>query len=266
MVGHSGHPGELSTLMRIVVVGGTGLIGTKLVEVLREHNHDVVSASRATGVNSFTGEGLADALAGAEVVVDVSNSSYTDEGGAREFFEISTLNLLTFGAAAGVRHHVALSVVGTDRLAETEQGYFRAKFEQEKLIRASRNAYSIVHATQFFEFVRTIADSATQGNQVRVARTLVQPMAADDVARVVARTAVGDPVNGIREFAGPDVFRLEELVRRRLDAGPDDREVIVDPLARYFGTRLREDELLPKADAELVSTRFDDCLLHRIPA
>jgi uncharacterized protein YbjT (DUF2867 family) len=251
--------------MRIVVVGGTGLIGADLVDVLRDHGHSVVAASRATGINSYTGEGLAEALSGAEVVVDVSNSSYTDEAGAEEFFEISTLNLLTFGAAAGVHHHVALSVVGTDRLADTERGYFRAKFEQEKLIRASRHAYSIVHATQFFEFVRTIADAATQNNVVRVAHALVQPMAAEDVVRVVARTAVGNPVNGIREFAGPEVFRLDELVRHRLAAGNDPREVSADPLARYFGTNLRVDELLPSADAELVSTRFDDWL-HRVPA
>lgn len=244
--------------MRIVVVGGTGLIGTKLVRVLRKNGHAVVPASRGLGVNSFTGEGLAEALTGAEVVVDVSNSSYTDEAGAREFFETSTLNLLTYGAAAGVRHHVALSVVGTDRLAKTEQGYFRAKFEQEKLIRSSKTPYSIVHATQFFEFVRTIADAGTHGNLVRVARALIQPMAADDVAQVVARTAGGVPVNGIVEFAGPEVFRLEELVRRRLSAGIDVREVVADPLARYFGNNLAEDELLPQPGVELAPTRFDD--------
>jgi uncharacterized protein YbjT (DUF2867 family) len=246
--------------VKIVVVGGTGLIGTKLVALVNAGGHHATAASRATGVNSFTGEGLADALAGAEVVIDVSNSSYTDEAGAREFFETSTLNLLSYGAAAGVRHHVALSVVGTERLAESEGGYFRAKFEQEKLIRLSTHAYSIVHTTQFFEFVRTIADSATDGNVVRVARTLIQPMAADDVAQAVASTAVGVPINGIHEFAGPDVFRLEELVRRRLSAGPDPREVVVDPLARYFGNHLSEDELLPRPGAELVATRFDDWL------
>ena len=246
--------------MKIVIIGGTGLIGTKLVTLLGASGHTIVAASRATGVNSFTGEGLADALAGAEVVIDVSNSSYTDEAGALEFFETSTLNLLTYGAAAGIRHHVALSVVGTERLAESERGYFRAKFEQEKLIRASNAAYSIVHATQFFEFVRTIADAATRGNQVRVAQALIQPMAADDVASVVARTALGDPVNGILEFAGPDRFRLTELVRRRLSAGRDPREVVADPLARYFGNQLAEDELLPQADAEIVPTHFTEWL------
>lgn len=251
--------------MRIVVVGGSGLIGTRLVSALRRSGHDVRAASRATGVNSFTGEGLEEALTGAEVVVDVSNSSYTDEAGAREFFETSTMNLLSFGAAAGVRHHLALSVVGTDRLAETEGGYFRAKFEQEELIRLSGRAYSIVHATQFFEFVRTIADAASRGNVVRVSQALVQPMAADDVASVVARAAVGTPVNGVLEFAGPDVFRLAELVRQRLRAGSDTREVVVDPLARYFGNNLAERELLPDAGAEIVTTRFEDWLKQAQP-
>ena len=246
--------------MKVVVIGGTGLIGSRVVTRIAEHGHTVVSASRATGVNSFTGEGLAAALAGADTLVDVSNSSYTDELGALEFFETSTLNLLTFGAAAGVRHHVALSVVGTERLAVTERGYFRAKAEQEKLIMASTRAYSIVHATQFFEFLGSIADAATHGSLVRVPRAMVQPMAADDVAAAVVRVATGAPQNGIVEFAGPEVFSLEQLVARRLDAQHDPRSVVADPLARYFGTTLADDELLPAASAVIAPTRFDDWL------
>jgi len=246
--------------MKIVVVGGTGLIGSRLVKKIAEHGHTVVSAARATGVNSFTGEGLAEALAGANVIVDVSNSSYTDEEGAREFFETSTLNLLTYGAAAGVGHHVALSVVGTERLAESERGYFRAKFEQEQLIRASKTPYSIVHATQFFEFLGSIADEATHGSLVRVSRAMVQPMAADDVAAAVGLVATGVPRNGTVEFAGPDVFTLDELVTRRLAAQHDSRSVVADPLATYFGNNLADDELLPGADATIALTHFDDWL------
>jgi len=246
--------------MKIVVIGGTGLIGSRLVKKIAEHGHTVVGASRATGVNSFTGEGLADALTGANVVVDVSNSSYTDEEGAREFFETSTLNLLTYGAAAGVGHHVALSVVGTERLAETERGYFRAKFEQEKLIKASKTPYTIVHATQFFEFLGSIADEATHGKLVRLSRAMVQPMAADDVAAAVGRVAAGAPQNATIEFAGPDVFTLEELVARRLVAQKDPRSVVADPLARYFGNNLKEDELLPSDGVIIVPTRFEDWL------
>ena len=246
--------------MKIVVVGGTGLIGSRLVSEIAEHGHTVVAASRATGVNSFTGEGLADALTGANVVVDVSNSSYTDEEGAREFFTTSTLNLLTYGAAAGVTHHVALSVVGTDRLAASERGYFRAKFEQEKLITSSTMPYTIVHATQFFEFLGSIAEDATHGDLVRVSRARVQPMAADDVAAAVGRVAASAPTNGIVEFAGPDVFTLDELVTRRLAAQHDGRSVVADPLARYFGNNLALDELLPGAGAVIAPTRFDDWL------
>jgi len=246
--------------MKIVVIGGTGLIGSRVVARLIEHGHPTVAASRATGVNSFTGEGLAEALSGANVVVDVSNSSYTDEEGAREFFETSTLNLLTYGAAAGVTHHVALSVVGTERLAASERGYFRAKFEQEKLITNSKRSFTIVHATQFFEFLGSIADSATRGNSVRLSKAMVQPMAADDVASAVARIAASPPANGIVEFAGPDVFLLEDLVRRRLTAVNDPRSVVADPLARYFGNDLAEDELLPGPGAVIAGTRFEDWL------
>jgi len=246
--------------MKIVVVGGTGLIGSRLVTLIAQHGHTVVSAARATGVNSFTGEGLAHALEGANVIVDVSNSSYTDEEGAREFFETSTLNLLTYGAAAGVGHHVALSVVGTERLAESERGYFRAKFEQEQLIRASTTPFTIVHATQFFEFLGSVADEATDGSLVRVPHARIQPMAADDVAAAVGRVAAGAPENGTVEFAGPEVFTLDELVSRRLLAQHDRRSVVADPLARYFGNTLGEDELLPGAAAVIAPTRFDDWL------
>lgn len=243
---------------KIVVVGGTGLIGSKLSARLTAEGIPVVVASRATGVNSFTGEGLAKALEGADTLIDVTNSSYTDYGGAREFFYASTLNLLSYGAAAGISHHVALSVVGTDRLAASEGGYFAAKLEQERLLQASGRPFSIVHATQFFEFLLDIADSATQHGIVRVAHALIQPMAADDVADAVLRVARGEPTGTISEFAGPERFRLDSVVRTRLWVHHDPREVVADPLASYFGTDLDERELLPGDDAVLMPTRFDD--------
>ncbi|MEL4319939.1 SDR family oxidoreductase [Leifsonia sp. YIM 134122] len=246
--------------MRIAVIGGTGLIGTRLVSRLRADAHDVVAASRATGVNSYTGEGLAEALTGVETVIDVSNSGYLDEREANEFFYGSTLNLLTYGAAAGVGHHVALSVVGTDRLAGTEGGYFAAKAVQEQLVRASGRPYSIVHATQFFEFIQSIADAAFVRGAVRVSNAFIQPMAADDVAAATASVALGRPLNGLAEFAGPERFRLAEIVRRGLDIRQDPREVVADPLAQYFGTLLEEDELLPGPGATLASTRITDWL------
>lgn len=246
--------------MRLAVVGGTGLIGAKLVGRLREQGHDVVVAARATGVNSYTGEGLPEALEGVETVIDTSNSGYFDDRAALDFFYGSTLNLLTYGAAAGVAHHVALSVVGTDRLAASEGGYFRAKDAQEQLIRDSGKPYSIVHATQFFEFVKSIADAATVGRVVRLSRALIQPMAADDVAAAVAGVALGSPVNGVVEFAGPEQYRLEELVRTELRLRDDPREVVGDPLARYFGTELDERELLPGDGATLAPTRFSEWL------
>lgn len=248
--------------MRIAVIGGTGLIGTKVSTQLAEKGIDVVVASRATGVNSFTGEGLPEALAGVDVLIDVTNSSYTDYAGAQEFFYGSTLNLLSYGAAAGISHHVALSVVGTDRLAASEGGYFAAKLEQERLIRNSGRAYSIVHATQFFEFLLNIAESATRDGEVRVARALVQPMAGDDVADAVIRVATGVPTNAITEFAGPERFRLDSVVRTRLWVQHDERQVVADALATYFGTDLTEDELLPGPDAVLMPTRFDDWIDH----
>ncbi|WP_400995013.1 SDR family oxidoreductase [Agromyces sp. GXQ0307] len=246
--------------MRVAVIGGTGLIGTRLVGRLVDAGHSVVAASRATGVDSYTGEGLERALAGADALVDVSNSGYVDERGANEFFYASTLNLLTYGAAAGVRHHVALSVVGTDRLARTEGGYFAAKAAQEQLIRRSGRPYTIVHSTQFFEFLATIADSATRGGAVRLADASVQPIAADDVAEVLAATATGAPMLGTIEVAGPERFHLGELVRRHLMRRGDPRRVVDDPLARYFGTELDEDELLPGPDAQIAGTRYEDWL------
>jgi uncharacterized protein YbjT (DUF2867 family) len=246
--------------MRIAVMGGTGLIGRRVVVRLTDSGHDVVDASRATGVNTFTTEGLEAALEGVDTVIDVTNSGYFDERYALEFFRVSTFNLLTYGQLAGVRHHVALSVVGTDRLSKTEGGYFSAKAIQEKLIRESGHPYTIVHATQFFEFVKSIADDATEGGKVRLAHAFFQPMAADDVADAVVGVADGSPLNGIVEFAGPERFRLEELVRDEMRVLDDPREVVADPLARYFGTQLDEDELLPGDDATLGPTRFHDWL------
>jgi uncharacterized protein YbjT (DUF2867 family) len=246
--------------MRIAVMGGTGLIGSRLVTRLRGDGHDVVEASRATGVNTFTTEGLEEALDGVETVLDVTNSGYFDERAALEFFAVSTLNLLTFGQAAGVRHHVALSVVGTDRLARSEGGYFAGKAAQERLIRDSGHRYTIVHGTQFFEFVKSIADAATVGRIVRLSRALIQPIAADDIAAAVSGVAVGEPRDAVVEFAGPERFRLEDLVRDELRIRDDPREVVADPLARYFGTQLTEDELLPGPDATIAPTRFGDWL------
>jgi uncharacterized protein YbjT (DUF2867 family) len=244
--------------MRIVVIGGTGLIGSKLVTNLHEHGHEAVAASPASGVNTLTGAGLAEALDGAAVVVDVSNSPSFEDAAVLEFFETSTGNLLAAEADAGVGHHVALSVVGTERLSES--GYFRAKIVQERLIRDSSIPYSIVHATQFFEFVKSIAAGATDGDTVRLAPVLIQPMAADDVAEAVGRVAVDSPVNGIVEVAGPEQFRLDELIRQGLSAANDPREVIADPHARYFGAELSERMLVPGDDARLGGTRFEDWL------
>ncbi len=244
--------------MKIVVIGGTGLIGSKLVRILREHGHQVVPAAPDTGVNTITGEGLAEALTRAAVVVDVSNSPSLDDAAVLKFFETSTGNLLAAEAAAGVGHHVVLSVVGTERLSES--GYLRAKMAQEKLIRRSSIPYSIVHATQFFEFIKKIADEATDGNTVRLAHVLIQPMAAEDVAGALARIAEGQPVKGIVEVAGPEQFRFDELIRRVLSESGDPREVITDPHARYYGAELSERSLVPGTGARLAETRFDDWL------
>jgi uncharacterized protein YbjT (DUF2867 family) len=244
--------------MKVVVIGGTGLIGSKLVARLREEGHEALAASLETGVNTITGAGLAEALRGASVVVDVSNSPSFEDAAALAFFETSTSNLLAAEAKAGVGHHVALSVVGTERLSQS--GYFRAKIAQERLIKASPIPYSIVHATQFFEFVKSIAAAATDGNRVRLAPVLIQPMAADDVASAVARIAVGKPVNAIVEVAGPEQFRLNDLIRQGLTARNDPREVVADPHARYFGAELTERTLVPNDDARLGATRFKDWL------
>lgn len=250
--------------MKIVVIGGTGLIGSKLVAALIAQGHEALAAAPNTGVDTLTGEGLAAALEGAAVVVDVSNSPSFEDDAVLSFFETSTGNLLAAEAAAGVGHHVALSVVGTDRLAGS--GYFRAKIAQEALIAASPVPYSIVHATQFFEFVKSIAGEATVGDTVRLAPVLVRPMAATDVAAAVAAVAVGDPLGGIVEVAGPEEFRLDELIRRGLAARQDPREVLADPHATYFGTELGERTLVPEADALLGTTRFADWLLEPVPA
>jgi len=244
--------------MKIVVIGGSGLIGSKLVNKLREHGHEAVAASPNSGVNTLTGEGLAEVLKGASVVVDVSNSPSWEDAAVMKFFETSTRNLLTYEAAAGVGHHVALSVVGTDRLSES--GYFRAKIAQEKLIKGSPIPYSIVHATQFFEFLKGLADISSDGDKVRLPHVLFQPMAADDVASAVGRIAVGPPLNGTVEIGGPEQFRLDDLVRRRLAALKDPREVIADPKALYSGAKLSERTLVPGNNARLGETRFETWL------
>lgn len=250
--------------MKIVVIGGTGLIGSKVVTKLGEHGHEAVPASPASGVNTLTGEGLDEVLDGAGVVVDVSNSPSFEDAAVLEFFEKSTSNLLGAEAVAGVGHHVALSVVGTERLSES--GYFRAKIAQEQLIEESSIPYSIVHATQFFEFIMGIADAATDGNIVRLAPVLIQPMAADDVASAVCLTAEGPPVNGTVEVAGPQELHLDELVREALSARQDPREVVTDPKARYFGAELEKRSLLPDDGATLAETRFEDWLRRSLVA
>jgi uncharacterized protein YbjT (DUF2867 family) len=243
--------------VKIIVIGGTGLIGSKVVTKLRESGFEAVAASPNSGVNTITGDGLAEALTGASVVVDVSNSPSFADAAVLAFFETSTRNLLAAEAAAGVRHHVALSVVGTERLAES--GYFRAKIAQEKLIKDNSIPYSIVHATQFFEFIKSIADGATDGDTVRLAPVLIQPIAAEDVATAVSKVAVGAPVNGVVEVAGPEQFRLDELVRRYLSTRDDRRSVIADPRSRYFGAQLGERTLVPD-HASLGEIGFDDWL------
>ena len=244
--------------MKIVVIGGTGLIGSKVVTNLAAHGHDAVPASPGTGVNTLTGEGLAGALAGADVVVDVSNSPSFEDAAVLGFFETSTRNILGAEAAAGAGHHVALSVVGTERLAES--GYMRAKIAQEKLIKNSSIPYTIVHATQFFEFAGRMADEASDGDTVRVPPVLIQPIAADDVAAALCNVALAASVNTTIEIAGPQPLRFADFVRERLRSVGDHRVVIADPQARYFGARLSERDLLPGDGAQLGPTRFDDWL------
>jgi uncharacterized protein YbjT (DUF2867 family) len=244
--------------MKIVVIGGTGLIGSKLVEKLRKDGHEPLAASPDSGVNALTGEGLAEALAGAQVVVDVANAPAWDDAAVLDFFQTSSRNLLSAETTAGVGHHVTLSVVGTDRLPES--GYFRAKAAQEELVKAGPVPYTIVRATQFFEFIGRIADSSTDGNTVRLSPALVQPEAADDVAATLADVAVGAALNDTVELAGPEAFPLDELARRVLNANDDPRHVTADAHARYFGAELDDRSLTPGDDARIAPTRFEDWL------
>lgn len=241
--------------MKIVVIGGSGLIGTKLVNKLRQHGHEVVAASPASGVNTITGEGLAEALAGAQVVVDVANSPSFEDKAVLEFFETSGRNLLAAEATAGVGHHIALSVVGTDRLLES--GYFRGKMAQEKLIKASKIPYTIVRSTQFFEFLDSIAQSGSNGQTVRLSPALVQPIASDDVAAALTDVTLGAPVNGTIEVAGPERISLAELVQRFLSAKQDARQVITDVHSRYFGAELNDQSLIPGDNPRIGPTSFE---------
>ena len=249
--------------MKIVVIGGTGLIGTKLVNNLRKSGHEVLAASPSSGVNTITGEGLAEALAGAQVVVDVTNAPSWEDKAVLEFFETSSRNLLAAEAAAGVGHHVALSVVGTERLLQS--GFFRAKMAQEELIQAPKIPYTIVRSTQFFEFVNGIAQSATDGQTVRLPPALMQPIVSDDVAAALADVAINAPVNGMIELAGPELIRQDELVRRFLSAKQDARQVVTDVHARYFGIDLNDQSLTPGDNPRIGPTRFEDWLSRSVP-
>ncbi|ACP23581.1 possible nucleoside-diphosphate-sugar epimerase (plasmid) [Sinorhizobium fredii NGR234] len=244
--------------MKIVVIGGTGLIGSKLVKNLRERGHEVLAASPNTGVNTITREGLAEALDGAQIVVDVANAPVWEDQAVLEFFETSGRNLLAAEAAAGVRHHVALSIVGSERLPDN--GYFRAKVAQENLIKASRIPYTILRATQFFEFVGGIAQSATVGEEIRLSPALIQPIASDDVAAALADVAVAPPVNGTIEVAGPEAIPLDDLVRRFLKATRDPRKIVPDVHARYFGAVLDDQSLTPGKNPRIGAIRFEDWL------
>jgi uncharacterized protein YbjT (DUF2867 family) len=248
----------METVMKIVVIGGSGLIGTKVVNRLRQKGHQVVAASPNSGVNTITGEGLVEALAGAQVVVDVANSPSFEDRAVLQFFETSGRNLLAAQAAAGVKHHVALSVVGSDRLPDS--GYLRAKMAQENLIKASKIPYTIVRSTQFFKFVPGIAQSATTGQTVRLSPALLQPIGSDDVADAVAEATLGAPVNGMIEIAGPERIPLDELARRFLRASKDARQVVADAHARYFGAELDDRSLTPGDNPRLGSIRYEDWL------
>jgi uncharacterized protein YbjT (DUF2867 family) len=244
--------------MKIVVIGGSGLIGSKLVKKLREDGHDPLAASPDSGVDTLTGEGLGEALERAQVVVDVSNAPSWDDAAVLDFFQTSSRNILAAETAAGVGHHVALSVVGTDRLQDS--GYFRAKLVQEEAVKTATIPYTILRATQFYEFISRIADSSTDGETVRLAPVFVQPEAADDVAAALADVAVSEPVNGIVELAGPEQFRLDELARRVLSANHDPRPVTADVRVRYFGAQLDDHSLTPGTNARIAPTRFEDWL------
>ncbi len=257
--GIAGAPTIQGYSMKIVVIGGTGLIGSKAVAILCQGGHEVVAASPKNGVNSITGEGLKEAMTNAQVVIDLANSPSFKDKAVLQFFETSGRNLLPAEAAAGVRHHVALSIVATDR---TDNGYFRAKVAQEKLIEASRIPYTIVRATQFMEFLGGIADSSTAGNTVRLPPVLFQPIAADDVAAVIAEVALASPRDGIVEIAGPDRAPFREIVARYLKAVGDPREVVSDPEAGYFGGRVEERSLVPLGEARLGRITLDEWLRH----
>src|ERR671937_15350 len=244
--------------MKIVVIGGTGLIGSKTVAILRQGGHEVIAASPNTGVNTITGEGLKEAMGGTEVVIDLANSPSFEDKAVLEFFETSGRNLLAVEAAAGVRHHVALSIVGDDRTPDN--GYFRAKVAQEKLIETSGIPYTIIRSTQFLEFLRGIVDASAEGNVVRLTPGLFQPIAADDVAAIVAEVALAAPRNGIVEIAGPERAPFNEIVARYLQAVGDPREVVRDPEARYFGGRVEEGPPLPFGEARLDGIGFDEWL------
>lgn len=244
--------------MKIVVIGGSGLIGKKLVANLRERGHDVMPASPSSGVNTLTGEGLAAAMQGTEVVVDVSNAPSWEDAAVLAFFDTSTRNILAAEAAAGVRHHIALSVVGTDRLQAS--GYFRAKLVQENLIKAGKIPYTIVRATQFFEFIGGIAESGVVGNEIRLPPAMIQPIVSDDVAAALADVAEEQPANGTLDLAGPEPIRMDELARRHLRANDDPRPVVADTSATYFGTPVDDRSLTPDANPRLGPTRYDDWL------
>ncbi len=244
--------------MKIIVIGGHGRVGSKIVGRLGEHGHDAVAAGPQTGVDTITGEGLAEVLAGADVVVDVSNSPSFEDDAVMDFFQTSTRNILAAEQAAGIGHHVAMSVVGSDRLPGS--GYLRAKVAQEKLIEEGPIPYSIVRSTQFYEFVEPIVAAATDGDTVRVPAARIQPIAADDAARAVGRTAAGAPINGIVEIGGPEAYRFEDLIQYAVDARNDSRHVVADPDALYFGAKLADDSLLPGENPQLGETRFEDWL------
>ena len=248
--------------MKIVVIGGTGLIGSSLVEKLRQDGHEPLAAAPNTGVNTLTGEGLSEALEGAQVVVDVANAPAWSDAEVLDFFQTSSGNLLAAEAAAGVGHHVALSVVGAERL--TDSGYMRAKIAQEDLVKAGPIPYTIVRATQFFEFIGRIADSAADGDTIRLSPALIQPEAAADVASTLADVAVGAPLNDTVELAGPEAFRLDELAQRFLKANGDSRQVTADVHAPYFGAELDDNSLTPGDDARVAPTRFEDWLSQAV--
>ena len=246
--------------MKVVVIGGTGLIGSKVVEKLKALGHDAVAAAPNTGVDTITGKGLAEALAGADIVVDVSNSPSFEDNAALSFFQNAGRNIATAEVEAGVRHHIALSVVGTDRLQDS--GYFRAKLAQEQLIKSSPIPYTLLHATQFFEFIRTITQVSTDGDIVRLPPVQFQPIAADDVASALVDVTLAEPVNGTIEIAGPETFTLDAAVRRVLDYDHDARQVIADEAAPYYGVQVSDRTLVPDADASLGSIKLDWWLAH----